>query len=1168
MEEEAEELTERPAPATFTQNVLGVPVVDTIPGFAVLQFKYHLADVLSEDVRKDDRDELLSWVEKGLLYDEWDPDHKFASNAVVTGFIRDRFRAFTGVEIPEDPNDPSMDAVMTRWVEHFIARAERERERRAREYGAAAGIVPPEPPARERTPSTTTSSSGMRTPTDEGPGTPEPSSRLATPDVTIEAPEDPGAFDIPLASSIRMEDVSTDLFRPRTKARLDGEAAPLGGPMMGDAWRFAQIDAATPLEEELGDGNPEIASPQDLVNDHEFSGQRQPPVGMRLRHVLNFLADEDVDRCMYWEVRFREAKEYLQYLQDNMQNLKMGERTKAMLRTALDRVKVHEKFEDYHYNTYVKYRPFDPEKVPKPKPFLADDPEYPVEFAGRRDRAKEKLPHALLRRPLDRINKLWIESDYKDAQLEGARLRAVETLAADEDRWWNQRDAVPGDLNTSFVESKTYEKCLAEKAGWNRDTPHENTLPFPNGQPGHRTPEHFARERGARRAGIQTVLRSMTNDVNRLADSRWRRVTIPNPPELLQKVREEAEGPSGNVIPIKTVDIARLPRSGLETHPYTYWMSVYWRAHDICRREAREVVEEEQKKNENWMSPPLSDRGPYVYRGVPASVQRDQDMHKRLSALLKMVERQINVAPRPLMESFGKYVKMGMYGRGPPPAELGGKGLPLIKEADVRWIEHLTRNSINVSMNGKLYPRGKLFLTFYERLMRLMDDVSPQALWPTAESKVPVERLLEVMNRGLGEPETNNEVTKTKFLIYDVLMWLDRLAKAGRCRFQEDIRCYGWVMRYEANVHPEHQLTWNAAKNEPGRVRSWTQAIRDKAHEQRTPPEIDYFCKTLGYRMGVHLRRYDQILKPQHPQHLMERRLMNVALNEWETAFVEMSRSGQVATIMDAVSYAEPARHRPGMLYAEALAHARQGVIDECVRNDAMLFPVRPKRYSTEEGHRGTALTHPPLWEGAHRRVRGRSGRFFSVNRWPLELLSEEARERVTSDEDLDKAAWLYDPLYEDPCVPKYCREKAEPYGDDKVVYRWGPRVYAAGDTPYQRARVEHHLTSLVREALGDTDPPRPGLLDRLTGWFRPTYGDGRLPDVPDELVPKSFDPEQRAWELKRAEDARLAAEGGRQGHQGGNHGDDVEMTDASAELGDFQDHSGNLRLEARFRIA
>ncbi len=59
-----------------------------------------------------------------------------------------------------------------------------------------------------------------------------------------------------------------------------------------------QVEAPLPPQPtDLGLEDPSLDISADHGKDHFFKGQRQPPVGVRLRHVLNFLADEDEHRC-------------------------------------------------------------------------------------------------------------------------------------------------------------------------------------------------------------------------------------------------------------------------------------------------------------------------------------------------------------------------------------------------------------------------------------------------------------------------------------------------------------------------------------------------------------------------------------------------------------------------------------------------------------------------------------------------------------------------------------------------------------------------------------------------------------------------------------------------------------------------------------------------------
>src|SRR3569833_3407439 len=73
---------------------------------------------------------------------------------------------------------------------------------------------------------------------------------------------------------------------------------------------------------------------------------------------------------------------------------------------------------------------------------------------------------------------------------------------------------------------------------------------------------------------------------------------------------------------------------------------------------------------------------------------------------------------------------------------------------------------------------GALIVTFATRLQRLMDVISVCRLFKDGQTRVPLEKLLEVMHQGT-DSECNE---KAKFSVYDALCWVDKLAKWGRCR--------------------------------------------------------------------------------------------------------------------------------------------------------------------------------------------------------------------------------------------------------------------------------------------------------------------------------------------------------------------------------------------------
>lgn len=269
-------------------------------------------------------------------------------------------------------------------------------------------------------------------------------------------------------------------------------------------------------------------------------------------------------------------------------------------------------------------------------------------------------------------------------------------------------------------------------------------------------------------------------------------------------------------------------------------------------------------------------------------------------------------------------------------------------------------------------------------------------------------------------------------------------------------------MRYKPTLHPEHQLVWGPEGIQEGR--SWADVIAQKTHLEDIDPNIQHYFKALAFRMGQQMRRFIYRGRSNyHDRAMLPVKHLDRALDAWETAFVRLANENDVPTVMDVVSQSEPSKHQAGMRYSTAIQHIRNGIINELVANKTMLFPSRATRYIANDGTQRLTLLRPPLWQWALPTVRGKQKRFFSVDRWPLNLQSEKTQERIRSDADLDPNQ-LWNPCDEDPCLPKWYRPKAKPYVDEKVKYRWGPQTFPVGDTPLQRTMVQDAFTTLVGE--------------------------------------------------------------------------------------------------------
>lgn len=206
----------------------------------------------------------------------------------------------------------------------------------------------------------------------------------------------------------------------------------------------------------------------------------------------------------------------------------------------------------------------------------------------------------------------------------------------------------------------------------------------------------------------------------------------------------------------------------------------------------------------------------------------------------------------------------------------------------------------------------------------------------------------------------------------------------------------------------------------------------------------------------------------------------------------------------------------------------RDHIINEAMRNDTMLWPARNANSYTDDHDE---KVRPPLWDWAKVEVRGPVKKFFDVNRWPLQMQTEDRQRQIKSDKDLS-VQQVWNPIIEDPTPWTFYRPKARPYVDEKVKFRSGHRIYPIGDTPRQKKVVENQMYATIGRAMGipDTDQRRPGLVERLSNFFRRGGHDddgfdrpgSRLPRVNPRDIPKSYDPRAEADRKRKAvDDAR-----------------------------------------------
>lgn len=519
--------------------------------------------------------------------------------------------------------------------------------------------------------------------------------------------------------------------------------------------------------------------------------------------------------------------------------------------------------------------------------------------------------------------------------------------------------------------------------------------------------------------------------------------------------------------------------------------------------------------------PPNSLFGAYVWRGVNAEDHIQQDMFRHMRGLKRLFDRESNIAPRQLITEMEQWYQNGFTGNGQVPslmrerdreAENGHlRGLEMI---EMEWIRSLLNQSMNADMVNDLEPRTTLFILFAERLGRIFNDPG-DTLFPTRDTSVSIENLIDHMAKMTGP------VKKVIFYPYDVKMWLERLAIQGRCRYTEDFRTYGLVQRPILTHFPENLVIWHLRtdfevdfdKHPEDMIfaprfddqREWQDIIHHDA--QVLDANVANYFHCLAYRWGHAMRllkrkatRGNPAANPPRPRGswLVERSLefarMQRTLNSLEANFRDqmgwdvndpdradgtratlasrrpidtINNSPLVEVIQRTLSRPWPPPNNEQTTTEDALQIIRDGIIDECVRADSMLFPGRSTNYRNPNAIR----TRESIWDWAKPNVRGELKQFFSLDRWPLQLQSSETQRRIMSDVDIDQQQ-IWDAYLEDPTPWTYYRPKARPYSDERVKFRSGHRIFPIGDTARQKEVVKNRVMAMVGQC--KTKPPLP----------------------------------------------------------------------------------------------
>lgn len=915
-----------------------------------------------------------------------------------------------------------------------------------------------------------------------------------------------------------------------------------------------------PAQPEGSVGGPGRPSPDDYGQSGDpipsWRGQQQPPVAIRARQLLNWVRDEDVDRRRDFT---REAREAADWIEEQLRS-QIGEETRLILLEARRALDVHGIFEGYHYRRTMRTGTFVAESVPKYAPRLPYRSDMPLELgnAGPLNKAKRVLPEdeQITPRPWGLVNDMWT-SDAERSIIRGMRRRRngyMRTIAWDESRLWqNEIDEDNGGLtaNTAWRENKAYEDCIdIDQVGlegwtwWGTDAEGNPIRRIFNGDILGNEEIDFAVERGARRAGLQAALRQMRNVENQRATAAMGdaggMLLLPGgiAGDFVvhdeQAIRRQAGlGDDAPPLAVESLPGWQLQSTQGKRDPQGFIanMAQFWRNMRPHMEEAREAVVQggagrgpraeldQGLIRADWVQPPESVFGPYVWRGVDFDTQVQQDLLRQMRGLKRLFDRERSIADRTLLRDMDMWFNRGLANDRTNLPEMhaardtrlrddGRRGWRFVDEMELEWIRFLLNPGSKPEMLNDLLPRTKLFIQFAERLNRLFMDPGCD-LFPNATTFVGIEDLIQAMAK------LDGPVSKITFYPYDVKMFLERLAHQGRCQYFDDWRLYGRVARPVFEHFPEHLIVWRElADNEMDFInhpedmvfaprmderRTWADIVNQPA--QLDPNVANYF-RSLAYRWGYSMRtfqnREDKNWLMQTEDGDINHQLgvirMHRTLDDFEYFFrlasnwdanspnhiqgantvpageedILDSVNGPLVDVINATLDAPPAAGQ-NVTTRDALQTIRAGIIDECVRNDNLLFAGR----STDYRDRHAPRTRGSLWSWARPAVRGEVKRFFGLDRWPLNLQSQATQERIKSGVD-DDPQFRWNVYLEDPTPWSYYRPKARPYADERIKVRTGQRQFQIGDTARQKEVVKNNIMAMVgrRKMTTHIQPP------------------------------------------------------------------------------------------------
>lgn len=850
-----------------------------------------------------------------------------------------------------------------------------------------------------------------------------------------------------------------------------------------------------------------------MTDSFTWRGQQQPPVGTRLREIMVLLDEGDIDREMHWETYVRETREFLEWLERG-EGPALGPESALLVQQALQKIQAHNLFNQTHYGPNTPNRIVTADNITAPEPRLKYNGKLPLVLGKERKDNEHLQPQDFPTHPRAEmiVNDQWLTDVERRAGLtEEKRADRQAGLSRDEEEWWRLgQHHVPAPNNAALRLEQTFEECIAADDigfhGWVETRLEGNgslTRELFNGARLGDGKDCYARERAVRRAGLQAALRQFSSNENTVANTPWRRVRLPLSADEVKVMRKNTGAGPARKYELSKLQPHQLHSTDGKNDPQgiTANMAQFWANQNRDMATAREAVVRragfglppvapvpgQPAIRAPSVLPPMSLWGAYVDSGLSAENEYHRQMLKEMRTTRKLFEREMKIAPRSLLthmntlylqgltSSQAEYLPDGAQQMRTPNSirqrdEVLARGTTILRDLDkmeIYWIRFLLTQSITPDMTKDLEPRASLFILFADKLARIFNDVS-DPLFPDNNTRVSIEDLLDYIH-----DRTEGPVQRVKFYAHDVQMFLERLHSQGRCRYQEDWRCYGWVMRPIPTCHPEQLVRWTVPDDlgqlRPeertedvvlaprfDRLRNWHSLVRRGLQNSPLDQRVEDYFLVLAYRWGDYMQRLtgengmEQQWKTQAARPSGE---MSNAIGDYRAEFDRITQWNDAPNnpLVRLVKATLTDRANDNTLTAEAsLQLVRDNIIKEAVKNDSVLWPARSANNYLDPADE---KVRPKVWGWARPEVRGKVKRFFSVNRWPVQLQTQRRQDIITRDKDMDPDM-IWKPEVEDPTPSKYYRPKARPYVDEKVQFRSGHRNFLIGDTPHQKQVV------------------------------------------------------------------------------------------------------------------